>query len=111
MAVRSFPESCNTYTHVSGNALDTLLVDYLVTGEESQSVGVVLEALDDTEDLLEVDLVVGRLGRGPVNGSAGQGRVDIENHVDAGRVEDGGTLIVVEAGVEVVDTDSVDLVA
>jgi hypothetical protein len=98
-----------TYPNVSGNVLDTLLVDDLVSSEEGQGVGEVLERFDDAKDLLEIDIVVGAFRVGPVEVSAIQGRVDIQDHVDTSCVEDGCALVVVETRRQVVDTDSVNL--
>lgn len=98
-----------TYTNVSRGLIDTLLVDNLVTGKETQGVGEVLEGLDDTEDLLVVDRVVGAGRVGAVKRATGQRGVHIENHVDTRSVEDGGTLAVVDIGRQVVHTDGVDL--
>lgn len=99
----------NNGTNVGGDRLDGILVDDLVTGEETQNVVEVLEGLDDTEDLLVVFGIVGVLGRSTVQGAVLERRVDIKDHVDTGGVEDGGTLVVVKRGRQVVDTDGVDL--
>lgn len=93
---------------VSGNVLDTLLVDDLVSGEEGQGVGEVLERFDHTEDLLEIDIIVGAFGVGSVEVSAIQRRVDIQDHVDTSCVEDGCALVVVETRRQVIDTDGVN---
>jgi hypothetical protein len=98
-----------TYPDVSGNVLDTLLVDHLVSGEEGQGVGEVLERFDDTKDLLEIDIVVGAFRVGSVKVSAIQRRVDIQDHVDTSCVEDGCALVMVETRRQVVDTDGVNL--
>jgi hypothetical protein len=80
----------------------------LVAREESKSVGVVLESFDHGEDVLEVSLGVSRAGVGAVDVLSFVGGVDVENDVDADRVEDGHALIVVQGGVEVVRTDGVN---
>lgn len=98
-----------TNPNVGGDLLDTVLVDDLVSGEEGQSVGVVLEGFDHAKDLLHVDGVIRGPGCRPVQGTVLQRRVDIQNQVDTGRVEDGGTLVMVEVRAHVVDTDGVDL--
>lgn len=85
-----------TYPNVSRNVLDTLLVDHLISGEEGQHVGEVLERFDDPKDLLEIEIVVGAFRVGPVEVSAIQRRVDIQDHVDACCVEDRCALVVVE---------------
>lgn len=100
-----------TYPDVSGNVLDTLLVDDLVSGEEGQGVGEVLERFDHTEDLLEIDIIVGAFGVGSVKVSAIQRRVDIQDHVDTSCVEDGCALVVVETRRQVIDTDGVNLLS
>lgn len=85
-----------------------ILVDNLVAGEETENIVKVLECLDDTKDLLEVEMAVGSPGLHAVESTIGQGRVDVEDDVNTGRVEDGNALVVVEVGLDVVDTDSVD---
>lgn len=99
----------STHANVGGDQVLSILVDDLVTGKETQDVGVRLEGLDDTKDLLEVDGVV----RGPrltaVERAIGQRRVDIQNDIDTGTVEVRDTLVVVERGLQVVNTDGVDL--
>ena len=80
----------------------------LVAREESQSIGVVLECFDHSEDVLEVSLGVSRARVGAVDVLSFIGRVDVENDVDADRVEDGHALIVVQSGVEVVRTDGIN---
>lgn len=99
-----------TYSDVVGNQLNTVLVDNLVTREETSSVGVVLECLNDTKDLGHVDGVVGLPRSTTVEGAVLERRVDIENHVDTGSVEDGSAVIVVSRGSQVVHTDTVDLI-
>lgn len=85
-----------TYPNVSRNILDTLFVDDLISGEEGQHVGEVLERFDDPKYLLEIDIVVGAFRVGAVEVSAIQRRVDIQDHVDTSCVEDGCALVVVE---------------
>lgn len=99
-----------TYSDVVGNQLNTVLVDNLVTREETSSVGVVLECLNDTKDLGHVDGVVRLPRRTTVEGAVLERRVDVENHVDTGGVEDGSAVIVVSRGSQVVHTDTVDLI-
>lgn len=54
--------------------------------------------------------MVAALGVCSVQVGSRERRVDVQNHVDAGRVEDGHAFIVLQMGREVVDTDGVDLV-
>lgn len=89
--------------------LNTVLVDNLVSGEESKSVGVVLERLNDTEDLGVVVLVVGLPRSSAVDITGVQRRVDVKDHVDTSGIEDGDTLVVVELRRQVVNTDGVHL--
>jgi hypothetical protein len=98
-----------TYSEVSWNLLGAILVDHLVTSEEAQGVGIVLERLDDPENALEVTLVVRAHWVLTVQALAGRGSIDVENHVDAGGVEDGGTVVMVGFRVDVVHTDGIDL--
>jgi hypothetical protein len=85
------------------------VVHDLVSSEEGECVGERLEVLDDTEDACEVVLVVRSPWLGAVDALAGERRVDIQDHVDTGGIEDGHALGVVEGGVDVVYTDSVHL--
>lgn len=86
-----------------------LLVDNLVTTEEGQGVGVSLERIDHLEDTQEISLVVGGPRQATVQSLALDGRVDVEHDIDSGGIVDGHALVVVEYGVDVVDTDSVRL--
>jgi hypothetical protein len=86
-----------------------VLIDDLVSSEEAQDVVVILEALDNTEHLLVVDGAIGGPWLAAIQITTRQRVADIKNHVDAGGVEDRSTLIVVERGFQVVDTDGVDL--
>ena len=99
-----------TYADVHGIELGgAQIVHNLIRSEESKRIGEVLEVLDDTKDAREVARIVARPWRRAVDALASQGRIDVEDHVDAGRVEDGGAFRVVELGVDVVDADRVDL--
>jgi hypothetical protein len=73
----------------------------------SLAVGKVLEVLDYAKDTLKVLLVVRSPWLGAVNALARKRRVDVEDHVDAGGIEDRHTLGVVQSRVDVVNTDSV----
>lgn len=104
--------SAEVSTHVTGDGLDVrsglgggTVVDDLVTGEEGQGVVVLGELLHGGEDVLEVDIVVGHLGLGTVDGVLGG--VDIENKVDAGLSEGSHALIVVLGVIDRVHTDGV----
>ena len=99
----------NNSAHVLGSSVGGILVDDLISSEESEKVVVVLEAFNDTEDLLVVDSAVGGPGSAAVQVTTLQRVADIEDHVDTGGVEDGDAFVVVQAGLEVVDTDSVNL--
>lgn len=81
------------------------IVDDLVTGEESESVGVLGEFLDGRKDILQIDGVVRGLGVGPVERVLGS--VDIEDEVDASISQRLHTLIVALGVVDGVDTDGV----
>ena len=68
----------NVLPHITSDGLDIwcsgsggVIVDNLVTGEESQGVCVVCECIDGREDVLEVDGVVGWCGGGTVEGIEG----------------------------------------
>jgi len=65
----------NVLPHITSDGLDVwcsggsrIIVDNLVTGEESQGVRVVCERIDGGEDVLEVDGVVGWCWGGSVDG-------------------------------------------
>lgn len=97
-------------TNVLGGGVSSFLVDNLVSSKETEEVVVVLEALNDTKDLLVVDGTVGGPRGAAVEVATLQRVADIEDHVDTGSVEDGSTLVVVERGLQVVNTDGVDLI-
>jgi len=84
----------------------SIVVDDLVTREEEQSVGVGSELLDGCENALEVNLVVGDLGRSTVQGVLGG--VDIKGEVDTSIGERVHAGVVGRSVVDSVDTDSVD---
>lgn len=98
-----------TYTNVGRHASHTLLIDHFVSSEEAKGIGVVLEGLDDPKNLVVISRIVSARRISTIQVSASKRRVDVKNHVDAGPVENGGTLIVVETGRQVVDADSVYL--
>lgn len=98
---------------VTGHGLDKrsavgggIIVDDLVPGEKKKGVGVGSELLDCREDALEVDLVVGDLGRSAVDRVLGG--VDVESEVDASIGKGVHALVVRGSVVDGVDTDSVD---
>lgn len=103
----------NVLSHITGDGLDVwcsggggIIVDDLVTREESQGVCVVRKRVDGREDVLEVDCVVGWCGGGTVERV--EGCVDIENQVDTSVCESGHACIVIGSVVDCVDTDGVD---
>jgi hypothetical protein len=98
-----------TYPDIGWSLQSTLLVDDLISGKESDCVGVVLECLNHSEDTREVLDVVGGPGSGLVESAVGQRRVHIKEHVDTGGIEDRGTLVMVGAGGKIVDANRVDL--
>ena len=83
-----------------------VIVDDFVAREEQQSVVVLGEHLDGSEQALEVDLVVRLLRVRTVNRVLG--RVDIESQVDASVGEETHAGVVVSTVVNSVDTDGVD---
>lgn len=85
------------------------IVHNLVGSEEGESVGEVLEVLNDAEDSREVIGVVGRPWLCSIDALTRERRIDIEDHVDTGGIEDGGARRVVERRVDIVDTNGVDL--
>ena len=98
---------------VTGDGLDErsavsgrVIVDDLVSREEEQGVGVRSELLNGREDALEVDLVVGDLGRSTVDRVLGS--VDVESEVDTSVGEGIHAGVVLGSVVDSVDTDSVD---
>jgi hypothetical protein len=100
-------------SHVTSDSLDIwrswggeIIINNLVTGEESQGVGVVCEGIDGGEDVLEVNGVVGWVGIGSIEGV--EGSVDIEDQVDTCSCQLGHAIIVVGRVVDCVDTDGVD---
>ena len=95
--------------HVSRGQASGVLVDDFVSSKEAQSVVEGLEGLDHTKDLVVVVIGVGGPGSGAVQVAIGEGRVHIEDHIDTRRIEDGGALVVVKSGLQVIHTDGVDL--
>jgi len=94
---------------IAGRAhLRALGVDNLVTGEESEDVVVSGEDLNNLKDVLEVHGSVGGPWLHIVQVLVLKGRVDIEHEVDAGSGKHGHALVVVNMGVDGVDTDGVD---
>lgn len=85
------------------------VVHDLVRGEEPKRVGEVLEVLYHTEDVRQVLGVIGCPRLSAVDTLALQRRIDVEDHVDAGGVEDGRTCRVIKGGVDVVNSNGVDL--
>lgn len=77
------------------HSLDAVLVDHLISAEEPKGVGVVLESLDDSENALEITLVIAAHWVFTIQTLTASGSVDIKDHVDTGGVEDGGALVVV----------------
>ena len=98
-----------TYSEISGDLLDTVLVDHLVTSEESEGIWVALERLDDSKNALEVAFVVGADWVLTVQALATSRAIDIQDHVDTSGIEDRRAIIVVGVRVEVVNTDGVHL--
>ena len=102
--------------HVTDNRLDVVrrsfgrdrLEDDLVTGQESEGVGVAGEHLDNREDVLEVFGSVCRPRLLVVQVLVLKRRVDIENQVYSGLGEKGHALVVVHLRVDGVHTDGVD---
>lgn len=99
-------------TNVTGDGLDVrgrggglVVVDNLVTGEEGQGVLVLGEHLDGSEDVLQVDVVVGLLGLRAVDRVLGG--VDVQDEVDARIRQSVHTLIVVLGVVHRINTDGV----
>ena len=68
-------------------------IDQLVGTEEAERVGVVLEVVDDGEGAVDVVPVVGLGGVVAGDALAVKRRVDVDDHVDAGHVEDACAFI------------------
>lgn len=71
------------------------VVDEFVCGEETEGVGILSECVENGERAVEVCGVVRCPWRHLVDGFVGKRRVDVENHVDTGLVEDGCAFVVV----------------
>lgn len=101
--------------HVTLNCTDVLWVELgsrqivhnLVGGEEAKCVWEVLEVLNDSKGAIKIAAVVACPWFSAVDALAWQGRVDVEHHVNASGIEDGGTLGVIESGIKIVDTKRV----
>jgi hypothetical protein len=101
-------DSAETYTNVLWIRLGgRQIVHDLVGGEKAKRVGEVFKVLNDSEGAGEVVAIVACPWFVAIDTLAWQGRVDVEHHVDAGGVEDGGTLGVVEGGIKIVDAKCV----
>jgi hypothetical protein len=108
-SAREVPQVC-TYTNVHGIELCCVqIIHDLVGGEKSQGVWEVLEVLHDAKDAREILRVVACPWLGAIDALTLQRRIDINDHVNARSVEDGGASGVVELRIDVVDSDSVDL--
>lgn len=88
--------------------LDTLVVDDF-SDEEASRVGIKRESFHHTKDMLHEFLAVGFCWLSPVQSTIRQKRVDVHDHVDAGSIEDGSTVIMIGAGVHVVHMDGINL--
>jgi hypothetical protein len=105
----------NVILHVAGDSADvggciisTLFVDDLVTGEESKKIGVRCECLNDAENMVQILTGISRPRCRAVDVGVGEAIVHIQEHVNTSSVEDGCTLVVVDLGNQVVNSDSVD---
>jgi hypothetical protein len=103
----------NVLFHVTSDSLYVrcgssggVIVDNLVTREESQCVGVVGKSVNGCEDVLQVDGIVGWLWGATVEGVLWG--VDVEHEVDSGLSKEVHASVMVLAVVDCVDTDSVD---
>lgn len=94
--------------NVGGSIGSAVLVDDLVTRKESKKVRVRCKSLDDAEDMGKICVGVSGPGCGAVEVGIVETIVYVEDHVDTSSVEDGSTLIVVDVGDQVVDSDGVD---
>lgn len=83
------------------------IVDNFVCREECQGIWVVLEALNVAEDVLEIASIIACPRFSSIERHLR--RVDIDNDVNTGRIEDAHAKIVVGGWVHVVDTNCVDL--
>lgn len=86
-----------------------VFVDDFVSGEEPKQVRIILEGLYDGEDTRQEILIVSRGGFFAVEMLARDGSADVQEDVDSGGVVDRHTFIVVQRGVNVVDSNGVDL--
>lgn len=101
-------ENIQTYTDVLWVELGSRqIVHNLVGGEEAKCVWEVLEVLNDSKGAIKIAAVVACPWFSAVDALAWQGRVDVEHHVNASGIEDGGTLGVIESGIKIVDTKRV----
>jgi hypothetical protein len=92
--------------HVRGGGGGGIIVDDLVSREESEGIGVTSKGIDGREDVLQVDGVVRVVGGGPVERVLGG--VDVEHEVDASVLEGLHAGVVVGGVVDGVDADGVD---
>ena len=100
-------------SHVTSDSLDVrssggggIIIDDLVSREESQSIGVLGKGIDGCEDVLEIDRVVGCMRSSSVQRVLGG--VDVEDEVNTRCLESAHTGVMVGGVVDRVDTDGVD---
>jgi hypothetical protein len=105
----------NVILHVAGDSanvggciISTLFVDDLVTREESKKVGVRCECFNDAENMVQILAGISRPRCRAVDVGAGEAVVHIQKHVNTSSVEDGCTLVVIDLGNQVVNSNSVD---
>ena len=84
------------------------VINHLIAAEEAEQVVVALESLDDAKDALQILGVVRFLWCSCGDGSVGQGAIDVDDQVDPRGVEDGGAVVMVHLGNQVVNADSVE---
>ena len=93
------------YPNILWSPLGSLLVDNF-SDEEGGCVGVILESFHHAKDMFHVLFVIGFRWLSLVQAAI---RDDVYDHVDAGSIEDGSAVIVIGAGVHVVDMNGIDL--
>lgn len=108
---RMLLEERATDPNVKGNVLVGLLVNNFIGAKEPKHIRISLESLDHGKDVLQVALVISRLGLLAVEMLSVFRSVDVQKDVDTGGIEDGHALIVVDLRADVVDTNSIDLSA
>jgi hypothetical protein len=107
---------CNVVLEITGDGSHVwrddssrwIVIDNLIASEVQQGVGIVLESLHNGECSIQVRGIIGGPRHAAVNAFACQRRVNINQHVNANRIEDRSTQVMVEIRIDIVNSNSID---